>query len=405
MKALQFSVSVPQFAALKVLARVSKRLYYYGPLATVRLVDVSEPTLPSAEWVKIRTLICGFCGSDINLILLRDSPTWTPFTSFPCTMGHELCGEIIEVGSNVGGIKTGDVVTVAPYLSCATRGIEPICRSCRMGRPANCENFAEGNLAPGLLAGLCRDVGGGFAPYLVAHRDQVFKLPQEISPKEGAMIEPVAAALQAVIDNTPNDDDKVLIIGGGVIGNLIVQAIRALDIGCSIAVAEPSIFHAELTSKVGADHLIIDGEILYHTKHITGAQAYKPTLGKEILMGGFSKIFDVVGNTETLKTSMRALRTGGVLSVVGIGKDVKLDPTPLWLKLQTIKGAYCYGYIDIHGERKHIFEIAIDYVKQKRLNIESMVTHTFSLEDYREMIEVNMNKQAHKAVKTVVSFI
>lgn len=404
MKALRFSVSIPQFAALKVLAGISKRLYYYGPLATVRLVDVPEPTLPSSDWVKIRTFVCGFCGTDINLILLRDSPTATPFTSFPCTMGHELCGEVIEVGNSVDRTKTGDVVTVTPYLSCSIRGIEPVCRSCRMGRPANCENFAEGSLAPGMLAGLCRDVGGGFAPYLVAHKDQVFKLPQEMSHKEGAMIEPVAVALQAVIDNAPNDDDKVLVIGGGVIGNLIVQAIRALDIGCSVAVAEPSTFHAELTSTAGADHLITDGAILHHTEHVTGAKAYKPMLGKEILMGGFSRIFDTVANTETLNAGMRALRTGGVLSVVGISKEVKLDPTPLWLKLQTIKGVYCYGYTDVQGERKHIFEIAIDFVKQKRFHLESMVTHTFSLEEYREMIEVNLNKQKHRAVKTAVCF-
>jgi len=114
MKALQFSVSIPQFAALKVLGSISKRSYYHGPLATIRLVDVPEPQLPSADWVKIRTHICGFCGSDINIILLRDSPTVTPFASFPCTMGHELCGEIMEVGSSVAGIKVGDLVTVAP---------------------------------------------------------------------------------------------------------------------------------------------------------------------------------------------------------------------------------------------------------------------------------------------------
>ena len=327
-----------------------------------------------------------------------------PFTSFPCILGHEFCGEIIEVGSSVNGIKTGDVVTVAPYLSCSIRGIEPVCMSCRIGRPANCENFAEGNLAPGMLTGLCRDVGGGFAPYVVAHKDQVFKLPREMSHKEGAMIEPVAVALQAVMDNAPNEDDKVLVIGGGVIGNLIVQAIRAFDIGCSIAVAEPSKFHAELTSKVGADHLITDGAILYHTENITGARAYKPMLGEEILMGGFSKIYDTVGNTKTLNTSMRALRFGGVLSVVGIGKDVKLDPTPLWLKLQTIKGVYGYGYTNVQGRRKHIFDLAIDFVKQKRFHLESMVTHTFSLEDYRKMLEVNLNKQTHKAVKTVICF-
>jgi len=404
MKALQFSVSVPQFAALKVLGSISKRSYYHGPLATIRLVDVPEPALPSADWVKIRTHICGFCGSDINIILLRDSPTATPFTSFPCTLGHELCGEIVEVGSNVEGINAGDVVTVAPYLSCATRGIEPVCRSCQMGRPSHCENFAEGNLSPGMITGVCRDVGGGFAPYLVAHKDQVFKLPPEISPKEGAMIEPVAVALQAVIDNMPGEDDKVLVIGGGVIGNLIVQAIRAFDIGCSITVAEPSKFHAELTSEAGADHLITDGEILYHTRHITGARAYKPMIGKEILMGGFSKIFDTVANSETLDASMWSLQTGGVLSVVGIGKEVMTDLTPLWMKLQTLKGVYSYGYVDMHGERKHIFEIAIDYVKHKRLNIEPMITHMFAIEDYRKMIEINLNKKKHGAVKTAVCF-
>jgi len=404
MKALQFSVSVPQFAALKVLGSIRRRLYYEGPLATIRLVDIPEPTLPSSDWVKIRTFICGFCGSDVNLILLRDSPTATPFTSFPCTLGHELCGEIIEVGSNVDGMKAGDVVTVAPNLSCSTREIEPECRSCQMGRPANCENYAEGILSPGMFAGICRDIGGGFAPYVVAHKDQVYRLPEEVSPKEGAMIEPFACALQAVLDNMPDREDQVLVIGGGVVGSLIVQSIRAFDIDCSVTVSEPSLFHAELTSKVGADHLITDGDVLHRTEDITGAKAYKPMLGKDILMGGFSKIFDTVGSAETINTSMRALRTGGVLSVVGIGKDVKLDLTPLWLKLQTIKGVWTYGYTDVNNERKHIFEIAIDFIKQGKVDLESMVTHMFSIEDYKEMIEVNLNKLKHKAVKTVVSF-
>ena len=223
MKALQFSVTVPQFAALKLLGSISRRFYYQGPLATIRLVDIPEPTLPSPDWVKMRTLICGFCGSDVNLILLRDSPTATPFTSFPCTLGHEFCGEIIEVGSGVSGISTGDVVTIAPTLSCSTRGIEPECRSCQMGRPSNCEYFAEGVLSPGMFAGICRDIGGGFAPYVVAHKGQVFKLPDVVTPKEGAMIEPFACALQAVLDNMPDKEDRVFIIGGGVMGSLIVQ--------------------------------------------------------------------------------------------------------------------------------------------------------------------------------------
>ena len=404
MRALRFSVSVPQYTALKLLGGM-RRLYYAGPLATTRLAEIPEPVLPSADWVKIKTLLCGLCGTDMNLIFLRDSPTATPFTSFPCTLGHEICGQVTEVGGNVDGVKPGDVVTVCPPLGCSVRGIEPKCQSCEMGRPSNCENFAEGRLAPGLIMGLCRDVGGGFAPYLVAHESQVFRLPPELSPKEGIMIEPLAVALQAVLDNCPNQNDQVLVVGGGVIGNLIVQAIRALGNGCSITVAEPSQFHSQLASKAGADHLITDGDILGHAQTITKARGYKPMLGQMILMGGFSKVFDTVASTATLTAAMRALRTGGVLSVVGIGKDPLTDLTPLWLKLQTIKGVYCYGFVDMQGEKRHVFEMAIDLVKQKKVAVEHMVTHSFAIEDYGRMIAVNLHKQRHEAIKTAVSFI
>ena len=90
--------------------------------------------------------------------------------------------------------------------------------------------------------------------------------------------------------------------------------------------------------------------------------------------------------------------------MVGIGKDVMTDLTPLWLKLQTIKVVYCYGYTDINGKRRHIFEIAIDYVKNRKIHLELLVTRTFAIEDYRKMIEINLNKKKHRAVKTVVCF-
>jgi len=404
MKALQFSVSVPQFAALKVLGAVRRQLYYQGPLATVRLLEVPEPDLPSPEWVKIKTRACGFCGSDTNLILLKDSPSASPFTSFPCTLGHEFCGEVVEVGSAVAGVGKGERVTVAPSLNCPTRGIESQCHACRMGRPGNCENFAEGALAPGMFSGLCREIGGGFAPYAVAHRSQLHRLPDELSDEEGALIEPLACALQAVIDSMPGPDDQVLIVGGGVIGGLVVQVIRAFDVPCSITVVEPSAFHAGLASRAGADNVVSDGDVFGHTRRITGARSYKPMLGPDIIMGGFSKVVDVVGSSATLNLCMRVLRTGGVLSVVGIGKDAKLDLTPLWLKLQTIKGAYTYGYNDADGRPRHAFDMAIDLVRSRKIDLGSLVTHRFALGDYRRMIEVNLNKAEHKAVKTVAIF-
>ena len=405
MRALQFFISAPRFVVLKSLGAISKRLYYNGPLATIKLVDIPEPSLPSPDWVKIKTLFCGFCGSDLNLVFLKESPTSTPFTSFPCIIGHELSGKIVEVGKDVKGLSTGDIVTIAPHLGCAARGISPECRSCSMGRPGNCENFTRGNLSPGMFTGICRDINGGFAPYLVAHKTQVFKMPEEISSKSGAMIEPLAVALQTVLDNKPDKSDKVLVIGGGVIGSLIVKSMRGLDTGCHITVSEPSPFHAEFAAKLGADTITSAGSIFDHTRRITGAEAYRPMLGKKISMGGFTKIFDTVGNSATVNNGMRIMAAGGVLSVVGITRVVKLDPTPLWLKLQTLKGAFCYGYNTIDGKKRHAFEIAIDLVKEGKVKLDDMVTHEFPLQEYKRMIEINMSKGKNKAIKTMVSFV
>ena len=108
-------------------------------------------------------------------------------------------------------------------------------------------------------------------------------------------------------------------------------------------------------------------------------------------MGGFSRVYDTVASNATLNSGMRALRTGGSLSVVGIGSKASIDLTPLWLKLQTVKGAYVYGYNTFNGEPKHTFETAMDMALQKKVRLEPMVTHTFSINEYRRMIEVNLS--------------
>ena len=405
MQALQFFVSTAKFVVLKPLGALFPFLFYKGPLATIRLADIPEPALPGPDWVKLRTLMCGFCGSDQSLIFLKDSPTASPFTSFPCVLGHELSGEIVEAGKAVTHCRVGDRVTMSPGLTCVPRGIDPPCARCGAGRPGSCENTARGRLAPGMFTGICRDIGGGFAPYLVAHKSQIYPLPEGVSSEAGAMMEPLGVTLQAVLDNRPEAGDKVLVIGGGVIGNLVIQSIRAFGIPCSITVAEPSPFHAELAAKAGADHTVTDGDIPGAAGRITGAQAYKPLLGKDILMGGFTKIFDCVGHTDTLRAAMRVLAGGGTLSIVGIGDEVKLDLTPLWLKLQTIKGVYAHGVNLVDGRREHVFETALRFASSGRVRLHEMVTHTFPLARYRDMIAVNLRKSANRAVKTAVSFL
>ncbi len=403
MKALLFHVNIPRFLVIQALRPISTAFCYKGPFSTVKLADVPEPALPSPQWVKIKTRLCGFCGSDLNLILLKDSPTASPFTSFPCVPGHELCGRIVETGKEVQDLREGDFVTIAPMLNCTTRAISPECRSCREGRPANCENFAEGAFAPGMFIGLCKDINGGFAEYVVAHRSQVYHVPPNVTPEAAVLPEPLAVAIQAILDNRPTGQDKVLVIGGGVIGSLVVKTIRALDIPCDITVAEPSPFHADYVKKSGADR-VIGGKLIEEAPGITGGRAYKPLLGEKILMGGFDRVYDVVAHAPTLNAALRITRTSGTISVIGIGKDVKLDLTPLWLKVQTIKGAYAYGYNESAEGQRQAFQMALDMMGEGKIRVEDMLTHFFPLQDYRKMIAVNMHKTANRAIKTAVRF-
>lgn len=405
MQALQLNISPLTFVAGKACAALFGRASYYrGPGRTVKLADIPEPSLPASDWVKIKTKACGFCGSDLNLIMLHDSPSAQPFTSFPCVMGHEFVGEIVETGTTVSGFAAGDRVVVNPALGCRTRGVVPLCPSCRSGRDGNCEHMAEGRFSPGMFLGLCKDLNGGFAPYVVAHQSQLFSVPEALTTEAAVMTEPVAVALQAVFDNRPEGNEKILIIGGGVIGNLMVQSVRALAPECRISVVEPATFAAELAVACGADDIIPPGGLFPKTVEVTGARLYKPLIGQPVPMGGFDRVYDTVGVSATLNLSMRVLKAMGTLSVVGIGGDVKLDLTPLWLKLQTVKGVYAYGPVNDGGGRRHVFETAMDMMQQKRITAEQLVTHRFRLEDYRRMIEINMNKGRHRAMKTIVTF-
>jgi len=402
MKALMFNVTVPNYLVLQMLGRVNRKFFYQGKFATVKLTEAPEPALPNQDWVKVKVKYCGFCGSDLNLIQVKDSPMASPFTSFPCIFGHEVYGEVWEPGRSAGFAK-GDRVTVNPLLTCATRGIFRECPSCARGRINSCENYAEGGIAPGMFTGICRDVGGGFAEYLVVHKSQLFRIPPGVSDESAVLTEPLSVGVQAVLDNRPEESDKVLVIGGGVIGAMIVKAIRGLGIGCTITVIEPSPFNAGYVQKSGADH-VVPGGIIEAAERMAGARAYQPMIGERIVQGGFDRVFDTVGHSETIQKALIATAGGGTMSLVGIGNRIAFDPTPLWLKLLTVKGCYGYGYNETESGWKHTFDISLELMRAKKVTVEDMLTHAFAIDDYRKMIEVNLHKPKNRAIKTAIRF-
>ena len=131
-----------------------------------------------------------------------------------------------------------------------------------------------------MFIGICKDINGGFAEYVVAHQSQVYPVPAGVSPESAALMEPLSVGLQAVLDNRPDDRDKVLVIGGGVIGAMVVKCIRALGSGCDITVVEPSPFAADYVKKCGADRTIRGG-IIEAAVEIAGGRAYQAGAGRK----------------------------------------------------------------------------------------------------------------------------
>jgi len=153
----------------RILRLVGRRLpaLIGGRMPWLALSRYPIPALPGPDWVRIRPLLAGICGSDTALLTGRASPILSPFASFPAILGHEVVGMVEEAGSAVE-VRTGERVVVDPIISCFVRGLEP-CTDCRDGLPALCRHAADGSLSPGMLIGYCRDLPGAWSEAMLAH--------------------------------------------------------------------------------------------------------------------------------------------------------------------------------------------------------------------------------------------
>lgn len=406
MKALQFDDSIARYAVAKVLGRVH-RSAFWGPLSPIRYREVPEPALPGPQWVKVRTRYGGICGSDLNTIRLADSPSLSAFVSFPSTLGHENVGILAEVGDEVEGFQPGDRVVVEPTLACAVRGVEPPCDACRRGETALCRHFTHGPLSSGLELGSCRDVGGSWSPFFVAHRSQLYRVPDHVSDENALMVEPFAVGLHAVLRHMPSAGETALVLGSGVIGLCVVAALRAL--GCTarlIAVARYE-FQEAMARRLGADHVLrARGEDLYRAAaEATGASLLKPILGKPVLVGGADVVFECVGSATSVDDSLRLVRSGGTVVLIGLaGLLRQVDWTPVWLNEVQVLGSFIYGMETFQGRRLHTFDLALDQIGRGSPDLSFLVTHRFRLHEYRRALAAAASRNKNRLIKAVFAF-
>ena len=244
---------------------------------------------PADDEVLVRVRACGVCGSDIH--------GWDGSTGRrqpPLIMGHEAAGEVAAAGRRVTRWCHGDRVTFDSTLYCGA------CAHCRAGRVNLCENRRVVGVSPGEYR-----QHGAFAEYVVVPERVLYRLPDALTVERAAMVEPVSIALHAVGRVKVSAGDAAVVVGTGMIGMLVVQALRWAGCGTVVAV-DLDDRKLSLARELGAHHSLRsdDCDVV--------AEVMKRTGGR-----GADLAFEVVGVTATLDVALRSLCKGGTAVLVG----------------------------------------------------------------------------------------
>ena len=415
MKAVEFNVTIPGYVLARSLGRVSGA-FIYGRPSKLRLTDRTAPSIPGEDWVRIEVILCGICGSDLGNISYRSSPAMEPFGSFPAVLGHEILGRVAEVGSGVTHVRVGDRVVVDPMLHCEARGwgAEAWCSSCVVGRHATCEQAGEsgpagghsGGLAPGSTIGYHRDLPGGWGEQMIAHRRQVFPVPEGIPDRVAVLAEPLAIGVHGVLGSrAPRARGPVLVIGSGAIAFGTVWALRALGYAGRVVAQVKRPHEVAFARSLGADETIAPGDEARQALIDTGAQAYIPVVGDEVYAGGgFEAVFDCVGSRASISQALRYTSPRGRVVVLGCaGQLRKLDLTFLWAHELRIEGYVGYGTERWDGRRLHTFEIVLERMAADPGALADLVTHVFPLRQYRDALRAAYDHRRSEAIKVALA--
>jgi threonine dehydrogenase-like Zn-dependent dehydrogenase len=370
MKALVFERSLPRFAAAKVAAAVAPGSgARVGPL---RFTDVDVPALPGPEWQRVRPRLAGICGSDLATVDGHSSRYFEPIVSFPFVPGHEVVGEL----------EDGQRVVLQPTLTCAARGIDPVCDWCSAGLTNRCERTAFGHIEPGLQTGYCADTGGGWSLSLVAHERQLHPVPEEMSDEAAVMVEPTAGGVHAA---GVSGAAEFAVIGAGTLGLCTIAALRQFETPHVLIAAAKHPAQQQLARDLGADIAVEPAGL---------PRAVRRAVPRSLLAGdqltcGVDTVIDCVGSAPSVELALQVVAPGGTVVLAGMPGRVSVDLTSLWHREVSLVGAYTYTDED--------FSKAFDLVQDARL--ERLVSALYPLERWREAIEHAADAGRRGAVK------
>ncbi|MCL4377406.1 MAG: zinc-dependent alcohol dehydrogenase family protein [Actinobacteria bacterium] len=322
-----------------------KAAMFYKP-GSLEIVEMDIPKFNEDE-ILIKVKACGICGTD-KLIFSGDY-----FAKFPIVLGHEYSGIIDKVGKNVTGFLPGDKVAVDPNILCGK------CSYCLRGLGHLCKNYSA--------LGVIRN--GGFAEYSVVPVSNIYKIESFIELTDAAIIEPLACCMHGVDMANVKSGDVVVILGAGLIGNLILQLVRISGASRTIIV-EPLENRKKLALESGADYVLdpVRDNLVNEIKKIESE--------------GADVIFECSGSREAQEISLNLSRRGGTIIYFGCSPEDQVNnisPFIIGENELTIRGVYNNPYTTYRAAK---------LISSNKIKTKHLISHKLPLSEIRRGFEI-----------------
>jgi threonine 3-dehydrogenase len=323
------------------------------------LEDIPEPKVGHND-VLIEVAKTAICGTDMHIY---NWDAWAQKTiPVPMAVGHEYCGRIVEVGSEVKGLKAGDRVSGEGHITCG------YCRNCRAGRRHLCKN----------TVGVGVNRPGAFAEYLAIPAFNAFKLPDSIPDDIASILDPFGNATHTALTFNMVGED-VLITGAGPIG-IMATAIARFTGARHIVVTDVNDYRLELARRMGATRAInVQRDSLDQTM-------------KELeIFGGWDVGLEMSGNVAAFREMLRTMFHGGSIAILGIPPgDMAIDWNQVIFKGLTLKGIY----------GREMFETwyKMASMLQSGLKLDPIITHHFPIQEFQQGFETMGSGKSGKVI-------
>lgn len=321
--------------------------------------------VPEDEEVLVKLEYVGICGSDMHYY--ENGRIGDYIVEPPFVLGHEPGGTVVEVGKKVKYLKPGDRVALEPGKTCGK------CKFCREGKY---------NLCPDVVFFATPPVDGVFQEYVAHPETLCFKLPDNVSTLEGALIEPLSVGFHAARQGDAHAGQCAVVFGAGCIGLVSMMALKACGVS-KVYVVDIMEKRLEKAMELGATGVINAGQenILEAADRITQGE-------------GFDLAVETAGTEITANQAIEVVRKGSNIVLVGYGKSGKMNLS-MSLALDkevTFKTVFRY---------RHIYPMAIEAVAEGKVNLKEIATHIFDFNDIQRAMDESIKDKA-RIVKAVV---